>query len=752
MFTIGVRMCISESVYTRCFHHLKQHAIPFDTMSGFPKVPRIRGDTDDEASIHLYSQVGPANPLHRRAPSGLGPKSNYERDIMKILYEEDDKLEPNGEPSAGELPNFNTGFHQFQKLRSLADNADFASDEEDEVDEDKDYTDDETVLDDDAGPLKLNDPFLDEPKPNDSLFQQFQRVRDNESEPKAKQNSTGKPKSRKNKSAGSSIWIILSAIIVFLASFSIGNTLPPYITGTSSPSSRPIESFKDITSRFQKIEKHLDQLDGLTANLSEKQEFQTSKFESLEANLNKKFTVISKRFDELAVKSEGNENYHRLWNEFNELKERIELLSLSDPDLLGSKLKEIANQLTRLSLLSTNLENVKSDILQQLMDALPNQVPVYIKNNKIHYLPEFQKYLYSFVEKFYRDRLSNETVDWNTFIKQNDLQLKNYINSNLRSINKASLQEILNTKLQDNNKVIWKKVNEILDSINTIPSNSTITKASSKVLLSNLLDVLHGGSVNVNYANYRYGTRILGFLTDNGHDFGKKSLSRRLFLGWYDYLTSNGLKSPKYWKFNANNVILDGGSYWQCELNSCNFGLRLFSPVILTDFVLENPLGVEHVDGPLTVSIYIRPKNASQRGTLLEYLKNYKLNFEPLNTKNKYLKKFVKVKEVGLNSEKPINHIKFPVSLVNLRISVRDIYVELVSMDGKIGLYQFKAYGISEYNAEKYSDEVETLLNKMYDQQQEIDEWEEEERIFEAYTTQDVFDDSQVLGADEILL
>lgn len=724
--------------------------LSFNTMSGFPKVPRIRGDTDDEASIHLYSQVGPANPLHRRAPSGLGPKSNYERDIMKILYEDDEKLENNGGSSAVELPNFNTGFHQFQKRRSLADNANLASDEEDDDGEDEDYSDDETVLDDDIGPLKLNDPFVDEPKPNDSLFQQFQRVKDNEPYPKPKQASTSKPKLKKNRSGGSIALIILLVIIPFLASFGIVY-VRSYSNGPSSPSSRPIESFKDITSRFQKIEKQLDQLGDLTINLSKRQELQTSKFDSFETNWNKRFTAISKRFDELGAKSEGNENYHSLRNEFNELKGRVEVISLSDPELLGSKLKEITNQLNRLSLLSTNLENVKSDILQQLIDSLPSQVPVYIKNNKIHYLPEFQKYLYSFVEKVYRDQHSNETVDWNSFIKQNDLQLKKYMNSNLRSINKASIQEILNTKLQENNKVIWRKLNEVLDTINTVPSNSTITKASSKVLLSSLLDVLHGGSVNVNYANYRYGTRILGFLTDNGYDFGKKSLSRRLFLGWYDYLTSNGLRSPKYWKFNANNVILDGGSYWQCELNSCNFGLRLFSPVILTDFVLENPQGVEDVEGPQTVSIYIRPKNASQRSTLLEYLKKYKLNFEPLNTKNKYLKKFVKVKEVGLNSKKPLNQIKFPVSLVNLRIPVRDVYVELASMDGKIGLYQFKAYGISEYNAEKYSDEVETLLNKMYDQQQEIDEREEEERNFEAYSTQDVFD-SQVLGSDEILL
>lgn len=737
-------------------------------MSGFPKVPEIRGDTDDEASIHLYSHIGPSKPLDRRVPSGLGIRTSYDRDILKILNEEDGNLSINGH----EFSNFNDGFNKFRKLKTV-ENIDLEFDETSDEEyvngevndeDDEEYSDDETILDDKDSeyngdvPQKLGDPFDASPKPNDSLFQQLQRAKESEPKPKkARKVASSNPKLN-----------LLTYIIVCVLSFAITIVVVWYFDRGYNTPNRPIESFKDITTRFQKIEKHLDQLNDVTINLSKNQELHSAKYESLEINLIKRFSGLNTKFEELAAKSQGNEKYDDLLLQFQDLKDRIEnleLLSLNDnPELLEPKLNEITDKLNKLSELSTNLETVKSDILQKLVDSLPSHVPVYIKNNRVHYIPEFQLYLYNFVEKVYGEKIGNTTTSWNDFIKQNEIKLSNFISSkikespNIQTINKAALQDLVNSKLQENNKLIWRKFNNAIDKLNTVGTNSTtlgsiVTQTSSKILLDNLLEVFSKGTVKINYADYKLGTRILGFLTNNGHDFSNKSLPRKLFLGWYDYLTSNGLKNPKYWKFNANNVLIDGGDYWQCELNFCTFGLRLFNSVILTDLILKTPDSKlpEDFEAPLLVSIYIKPKNLLQKSQLVEYLDSFKVNFEPLNHKNKYLSKFVKVKEIGINPNKPINHIKFPISLVNMRIPIRDIYVELTSKQGtKTGLYNIKAYGISEYNSAKYSDEFDLLLNKMYDQQQEINDREEEERT--AYSHHSDFDfDSHILGDDEIL-
>lgn len=165
----------------------------------------------------------------------------------------------------------------------------------------------------------------------------------------------------------------------------------------------------------------------------------------------------------------------------------------------------------------------------------------------------------------------------------------------------------------------------------------------------------------------------------------------------------------------------------------------------MTDLIFKNP-PIDSIKSPSFVSIYIKPTNPEQVNELIEYLQNLKFDIAKTNDQ-KYLKKFYKIKEVSLDPDKPINHVKLPVSLVNLKIPIKDIYVQLKSNSGITGLYNLKAYGISEFNSYKYNQEFELLVDKL----SELDE--NEEPITNNIDINSFIDEnhSDILGDDEIL-
>lgn len=271
--------------------------------------------------------------------------------------------------------------------------------------------------------------------------------------------------------------------------------------------------------------------------------------------------------------------------------------------------------------------------------------------------------------------------------------------------------------------------------------------SNDKVLLSNLLGTFAKGSVKVNYAEYVLGARILGFLTQtsistdaNGRIRSSnvpsdRSLARKVFLGWYDYLTSNGVSAPKEWKYNANNLLIDGGEYWQCKDKLCSVGIRLSSPVILTDLVIKTPhvhagdspaLSENRYTGsgskksilypPSQVSIYVKPKSAQHAKVLAQYQASrpgQEADVLKDSPKSPYLKKFFKVKDALLEPGSTINHVRLPVSLVNLKIPCLDIYLEFHADKSPTGVYNIQAYGVSELSSYKYSQDFDMLIDRL---------------------------------------
>lgn len=630
-------------------------------MTGFPNVPLIRGDTDDDASIHLHTHVGPARPM---------TKANYDRQIMEILNR---RMQISEEEHLLELEDLNAEFEHFSKGRRVS------------------YSDNEDTEVEDA------------PAPK--------------SAPQAKKSKTPKKKETHSRPVFSFADMRFLGFVVGIVALLL-LPLPTYFN-VKSANSAP-QDLSGLNARVDLVEQRVLALDDISKALSDQTDLLESKQEAFFAGVNHKLAEVSGKFDSM----DGNlvqGQLAKLRSEFDIYKEKLDNIEVvNDLEKLEANITSISRRLAQLLRVNSDIISFKEDMLRSFTEKLPELVPVYIKNGKIHYLPEFQNFLHAFVDKFAK-KSSPELNDLASKLETNlKRQSANDIKNALTSyVTREELQNILRREMAETNAAVSARFNSLLDRIDFSGNITRIdVESSNRVMLDNLVDVVSKGSVKMNFADYKNGARILGFLTTTGRDtYKQKPFLRKLFLGWYDYLDSNGLRSPKNLKFDANNILVDKGSYWLCESNRCSFGVRLSSPVILTDLIFKNPpQPVPRVTLPVKASIYIKPAK-SQVSALEEYLGRVKPDFLRAGKENKYLTKFYKVQDVDLHG-RAVEHIKLPVSLVNMKILVRDIYIEIASLKGTTGLYNLKAYGLTEFNSLAYAEEFESILDGLNDDNQ----------------------------------
>ncbi|CAH6723795.1 hypothetical protein CLIB1444_20S00914 [[Candida] jaroonii] len=647
-------------------------------MSGFPKIPFFKGDTDDDASIHLNSKVGPANPL---------PKlKNTDKEMLKILNENDD----DDDEFNNNFELFKKGLLKFGKEREEKDDSDEVDDEDQDFTPDEDEEEDQGEEIEEETDNELND-FDDDTEVEEDTDEK-EEIIDLKATSKHK---TEHIVSKFNISTISYIVIFIQFLLIIVVLF-------------NNKKSNTINNFQDLNLKFDEIDYEIVRLNKFNEGLSKNNKMIESNLNDLNSNLNSKFDIISKKFND--INNEISKTGLKDFKQIDKLSKDVETLqknvknseTLGNLDEFDSQLDIINGKLSQLQELSQNVETFKEKIIDDIVKILPQYLPIYMDKGKIHYVPEFNKYLYNFIESYTQEA---NVIKWEDFLNENKQYLTQYIQKLVSEVKdplpKHNFEKYIKEKMNENNRVIYDKLNQLIDNINF---NTTNVKLSSdKIMLDNLMDIFSKGSINTNYADYKLGSRILGFLTQIPNR--ERSLNRKIFLGWYDYLISSS-PSVINLKSNANNVLIDGGDSWQCNMNKfsnekCSIGIKLSSSIILTDLLIKK---VEHQSK--VVSIYLKPSTKREYEKLLQYLKEFRINFE--KPTNKYLNKFIKVKEIEM--DQLVNHIKLPISLVNLQIPIREVYLEF---NEDIEINNIKAFGISEINAYKYSKEFESLVDHM---------------------------------------
>lgn len=659
-------------------------------MVGFPKVPQIRGDTDDDASIHLYSHVGPAKPIRNR---------NYDQQIMDIL-----NRKPHGD-TEGETDLENEELNnRFQKYAYKQSNFAYNSEEEDtQVEEEEE--------DHPLPPKKKSRSSSTHTTGTQSLISIY--------DPKF-------------------LGFIIGALVVFFA----WPFLPRNVVHASV-------DLAGVNSHIARVEQRVLAINDITAALTEQIDIAQSKQEAFMALYSQTIASLESQLSAVQnASSASSQRFDNIQEEIQTYKQKIDSMELvkENPQELQTRLEEISSRLGQLSKLNTDIDSFKDSIVNSLVEKLPEHVPIFFKDRKIHYLPEFQKFLYSFIEK--HNSGSKVNLSWNEFLEENDSSLKSYVENvlkhpNVKFVTKDHFEKSLNDFFARENAKLDSKLSKIIDAADltgNLTDFETLKKAND-VMLESLVETVTKRSIKINYAEYGLGSRILGYLTSTGLDSYKtKSFARKLFLGWYDYLSSNGLRSGDKLKFNANNILVDNGYYWKCENAGCSVGIRLLAPIIFTDLVLKNPLSSRptSLTPPSKISVFVKPRKKQQVAGLQEYLRTFRPEFLSALGSNKYLSKFFKIQEVELPTGSSVEHIRLPVSIINLKVLVRDLYLQIESVEGTTGLCNVKVYGIEEYFSLKYADEFESILGEIHQQ----------ETTRPAYYLSG-YDSSRILGEDD---
>lgn len=740
LFSSGVNIyCLS---FIFCFfvfffggnlHHTRDSDLKFllsliEVMAEFPKIPRVSMGSDEDVSLHLQSRVGPARALRYRTSVSEG-KDEVIRRILNDRYDDDD--DDGDDDDDFEYDKRFEDYKQSKLAKSYSLDSDsdaetqVGSDDEErrwkggkESDHDRTsfYS---TIKDINKGSIKELGLKNADNKANRSLFEQFKK-------------SSERSGSHSTRESESFLYLSFGIISFFLTSCFLAFW---YFTSMQSQTQlRPVENYYEINSKFGNIDYSIQKLNSMSEQFSTRQkEIEESNKQQLE-ELSEKFEKLAKEMLKFKTNEIPTSQINILSNEVASLRTKVEKTdSLADSI---AHLSDINSKVERLAGFIESFESLKDTLKQDLLDHLPERIPVYIKDNKIHYLPEFHKYIYNFVDAYVNEKNLSSSYDWEGFWTSNEPQIKDYItkivdSKGIHAIDKNLFEKSLTKKLEQNNKIMQEKFNNLVDRLNlaNFSSNDSISgefaKSAKGIALDNLLEVIAKGSIHVNYADYNLGSRILGFLTSSSvPTISKKSFPRKILLGWYDYFSSRGVKDPRGWKHNANNVLVDNADHWECESGHCSIGIRLSSPVILTNLVLKFTRDGS-LESPDLVSIYVKPAHANQLGKLEEYLKDVKFDLTAKEL-NKYLKKFFKIKEEPFYEHGGIYVIKLPTTYINLRIPIRDVYLEFRSSRKNIGILNLKAYGISEFNAYKYTEDFDTLAGASFiESSQEYSQFDE---------------------------
>lgn len=623
-------------------------------MAGFPKVPTVNGDTDDDASIHMHKSVGRAQPLPRA--------QTVEDQMRQVWYTPVDPI-----PAIRE---------EFENYSRESSRHGLIDDVYDEYESDATMNEPDPIIEKVDNLLNVNEPknrnesnwnrnehnWNRDAEPNRALFEQAKYYKEN-IRPLSRELEVDIP-IEKDFWQTYKVYFYITLVGFILT---LGYLIYPVVLTGNVDDVLINHKFNAINFKIDKLEKSIvpkheyDQIKSDLKHISNNVDAQQLHFQDLQdqfANLQKQFNNIP---------------------DYTQLQSQLDNLPID-----SSKLQEFQEKLNKLTLMTNSLDNLQEKILKKLIDSLPQYIPVYIKDNKIHFIEEFHNYLFKFIDNYQKSKGAEPYQP---------------SNSTSTKINKSKIEELINTKLQENNQQIYEKINNFIDNLNINDTSSIhIKKTTDEIFLNELLDIFNKGLVKINYSDYNMGARILGFLTNLNMNNQGKSISK-MFTGWFDYFGTNSQPVN-----NANNVLLD--REWQCQSNQCSIGIRLFSPIIISDIFIKNT-------NLKLVTLYVKPSDYKQVDELKQYIAKFKLD-TTTSTRSKYIKKFFKIKTITVDNPQLV-HLKVPISLVNMKIPAKDIYLEFTTDQEVVTMNSIKVYGITEFNSFKYSQDFNKMVGSIQD-------------------------------------
>lgn len=207
-----------------------------------------------------------------------------------------------------------------------------------------------------------------------------------------------------------------------------------------------------------------------------------------------------------------------------------------------------------------------------------------------------------------------------------------------------------------------------------------------------------------NYAAHNEGARILGFLTKGGE---RKSISRKILLGWYDFF-----RSPENNQFGASSVLTEGETYWHCKSNVCPLGIRLAAPIVLKHILIcWHGDRINHQERPISMKVFVKPRYPKQIQLIADHARH---EIQDSVLRSPYLKKFIQVMLVELNTLSESSLIELPSFIFDHQIPIRDVYIELSSTNREIEIRTIKMFGLPQQDLEILSNKWDKLRHEAH--------------------------------------
>ncbi|KAG7666050.1 uncharacterized protein J8A68_000480 [[Candida] subhashii] len=377
---------------------------------------------------------------------------------------------------------------------------------------------------------------------------------------------------------------------------------------------------------------------------------------------------------------------------------------------------EIENQQNKEGI--NSLANDVNFIKDRLSDT-----PVSSVNHQVQITPEFHQFLYKFIEHYkgndenIEEKMSNfmntklsslnitrleEVSSEIQKIKSGNYteQLINNIISSLRPQSESHKQELL----EFTNSVLSKSLDHLQEEMQlrlsnmladlTILNNTVYTTPKANdIWVRSMLDLISQGSRKVNYADASLGARILGYFRTLPHPLKA--------LWWYMF--------PHDGVYNANHVIIDDESVWEPNTAIKELGIYLSQSIIPTDLLVEfEEISTGHHSSGTILEIGLKPAKTSD----FAKLRNFQ-GFDLSKTRDgKYLSSFKLLKKVKI---KPgLVHVSLPMGFINLQVTGRHMYFNFKTNpeSATLRVRNVKVYGITELDAVKHADRFKLLVDR----------------------------------------
>lgn len=289
-------------------------------------------------------------------------------------------------------------------------------------------------------------------------------------------------------------------------------------------------------------------------------------------------------------------------------------------DSLNFTRKIIGDKNDRPLLTIENITEFQNQLISELNNRLPVEVPVMINNSStVMIIPELHEYITELVSNLAQYSTVQENKVQDTLKYDLNNYIKEILTNEFQYVDKNYFISELTKNLQNSKYEILDELKEHIQRLDLTNAKVDNTHQYSSVFLKKIINQMYNANEHqwendLDFATYVQGTKLIKGLTSSSYHHG------------------NGLNPIQL----LTDMRTSTSTYWQCEISNskatgigCSFAIRFNRPLHLTKISyihgrFTNNLHMMN-SAPKTVSIYVRLSDKRDSDKLISTAKQYSM-------------------------------------------------------------------------------------------------------------------------------